>query len=309
MPRSAEDVLTSGSDQEKLELITNLVKEGIRLYQHSGRVVCCGSATLAEKLRAKITAFVLNAKRPVKVEALKKKIVAAIKAESPKVKKILSPDIDPDFGPFGLTSHRKRYPGRRRISAYGLSPDARYDIPDAFEQAATPATKLPAWGKSGTSYEQSNSQFTLAKDVRVGEHVLSRVVGDKPQDPDMGGPEARFHPNRVLDHATLDSLDGGFLWNAREHGLRLIVRRDLNLGITSQRLVTAALEMSQERISDELIQPPGRKSRAKVPAFPNWTEVAARLKFHPRTAQIAVQKLKQYPPNKLFELVPAEDSL
>jgi hypothetical protein len=271
--------------------------------------VCCGSATLAEKLRTKITAFVLNAKRPIKAEALRKKIASAIHAESPKVKKVLSPDIDPDFGPFGLTSHRKRYPGRRRISAYGLSPDARYDIPDAFEQAATPATKLPAWGKSGTPYEQSNSQFTLTKDVRVGEHVLNRVVGDKPQDPDAGGPEARFHPKRVLELSTLDSLDGSFLWNAREHGLRLVVRRDLNLGITSKQLVAAALEMSQERISDELLKPSNRKSRAKVPAFPKWTEVAERLKLHPRTAQIAVQKLKQYPPNKLFELIPVEDSL
>jgi hypothetical protein len=309
MPRSPEDVLASGSDQQKLELVTNLVKEGIRLYQHSGRVVCCGSATLAEKLRTKITALILNAKRPVKVEALKKKIALAIKREAPRVKKQLEPGADPDFGPFALTSHCKRYPGQRRTSAYGLAPDARYDAPDAFELAGLPATKLPGWGKSGTPYEQSNSQFTLTRDVRVGEHVLNRIVGDKAADESYGGPEVQFHPKRVLDSATLDSLDEGFLWNAREHGLRLIVRRDLNLGITSQRLVTVALEMSQERISDELLNQPDRKSRAKVPAFPKWTEVATRLRLHPRTAQIAVQKLKQYPPNKLFELIPVEDSL
>jgi hypothetical protein len=309
MPRNPEDVLTTGSDQQKLDLVTSLVKEGIRLYQHSGRVVCCGSATLTEKLRTKITALVLNAKRPIKLEALKKKIALSIKREAPRVKKQLEPDADPDFGPFALTSHRKRYPGQRRTSAYGLSPDARYDAPDAFELAALPATKLPAWGKSGTPYEQSNSQFTLPPDVRVGEHVLNRVVGDKAVDENVGGPERHYHPQRVLDSATLDSLDESFLWNAREHGLRLIVRRDLNLGITSKQLVAAALEMSQELISAEVVSPPKRKSEAKVPAFPKWTEVAAKLKLHPRTAQIAVQKLKQYPPNKLFELVPAEDSL
>jgi hypothetical protein len=321
------EVLKSGSDQQKLALVTRLVAEGIRDYQHSGSVVCCGSATLAERLRTKIATALLNGKRPSRtIEGLVKKIASAIEAEAPKVKKVLPVNEDPDYGPFALTSFAKRYPGQKRKSLYGLCPDARYNNPhDAFEQAAIPATSLPGWqtktpgspagfqSKRGTPYAQSNSQFTLLSNIHVGDHVLSRVVGDQPVDESFGGPTQSVYSRPELKSRlaveTVDSLDERFFWDARENGLVLVLNRNLALGITARKIVETALAMSQERISELIVNKPKRASRAKVPAFPKWSEVAERLKLHPRTAQIAIQALKVLPAHKLFELAPAGDSL
>jgi hypothetical protein len=306
-PPTPTEILASGTDKQKLDLVRRLIAEQISAFQHRGNVVICGSATLADRLHAKIAPAVLNGVPALDV--LIARIVAAIEAEAPKTKKHLAPESDPDLaGPFNMLPCAKRWPGRKRVTQYGLDPQGRYNRPDEYEESATAPTSAAKW----QSRTQGRTVASPGKKARTAYDRLQTPLApaiERSNDPNMGGPETQFHPKRVLDSATLDSLDDSFLWNAREHGLRLIVRRDLNLGITSKQLLAAALEMSQERISAELLDPLARKSRAKVPAFPKWTEVAARLKLHPRTAQIAAQKLKAYPPNKLFELVAVEDSL
>jgi hypothetical protein len=306
-PPTPHEILASGSDKQKLDLLRRLIAEQISVYQHRGNVIICGSATLADRLHAKLALAVLN--EGLSLEVLTARIAAAIEAQAPKTKKRLASENDPDLaGPFNMLPCAKRWPGRKRVTQYGLDPQGRYNRPDEYEEGAAPPTSAAKW----QSRTQGRTVASPGKKARTAYDRLQTPLApaiERSNDPNLGGPETQFHPKRVLDSATLDSLDDSFLWSAREHGLRLIVRRDLNLGITSQQLVAAALEMSQERISDELLTRRGRKSRAKVPAFPKWTEVAARLKLHPRTAQIAAQKLKAYPPNKLFKLVPVEDSL
>jgi hypothetical protein len=306
-PPTPSEILACGSDKQKLDLLRQLIAEQISVYQHRGNVVICGSATLADRLHAKIATAVLN--EALTVEMLTVRIATAIEAEALKTRKRLAPEDDPDLaGPFNMLPCAKRWPGRKRLTQYGLDPQGRYNRPDEYEECASAPTSAARW----QSRTPGRSVASPGKKARTAYDRLQTPLTpaiERSNDPNLGGPEANFHPSRVLDSATLDSLDESFLWSAREYGVRLIVRRDLNLGITSKQLVAAALEMSQERISAELLDPPDRASRAKVPAFPKWTEVAARLKLHPRTAQIAAQKLKQYPPNKLFELVPAEDSL
>jgi hypothetical protein len=281
----------AGADLEILDLVSRLVDEEIQAYQLRGRVVCRGTATLAQKLRTEIAQDALN-NPACSVECIRQRIVAAIVREAPKVKKVLAPEEDPDYGPFALLSAGKRYPGRKRQSKYGLSPDSRYTNPqDAYEQAAIPETRLPTFKVK-----------TAPATIQVEGYALNRVVPDSPIDETFGGPEKPYKPVVLLDRATIESLDSGFLWDAADLGLRLIVKSELS--ITNRRILEAALEMAQERISEEMVSLPKRKSRAKVPAFPAWTEVAARLKLHPKTVQQAVQKLRRYPASRLFALVP-----
>jgi hypothetical protein len=283
--------VVTGLDRQILDLVSRLVNEEIQAYQLRGRVVCRGTATLAQKLRTEIASDVLN-NPACSVECIRGRIAAAIVKEAPKVRKVLAPEDDPDYGPFGMLSASKRYPGRKRESKYGLSPDARYTNPqDAYEQSAIPEARLPTLKVK-----------TAPATVQVGGYTLSRVVPDSPIDESFGGPEKPFKPSVQLDRATIESLDSGFLWDAADLGLRLVVKSDLS--ITNRQILETALEMAQERISEEMVNQPKRKSRAKVPAFPAWTEVAARLKLHPRTVQLAVQKLRLYPASKLFALVP-----
>jgi hypothetical protein len=286
-----QGVTLSGSEQQILDLVSRLVDEEIRAYQLRGRVVCRGTATLAQKLRASIAQDVLN-NPACSVDCIRQRIAAAIVKEGPKVKKVLAPEDDPDYGPFALLTASKRYPGRKREGKYGLSPDSRYTNPqDAYEHAAIPETRLPTFKVK-----------TAPATVQVGGYMLNRIVPDKPNDESVDGPEQPYKPRVELDRATIESLDSSFLWDAADLGLRLIVKSDLS--ITHRRILETALEMAQERMSEELANQPKRKSRAKVPAFPAWTEVAARLKLHPKTVQLAIQKLRQYPASKLFALVP-----
>src|ERR1700761_1187737 len=92
-PPTASEILAAGTDKQKLDLARRIIAEQISVYQHRGNVVICGSATLADRLHAKIAPSLLST--TTTVEALTERFVSAIEAEAPKTKKRLAPENDP----------------------------------------------------------------------------------------------------------------------------------------------------------------------------------------------------------------------
>jgi hypothetical protein len=107
-------------------------------------------------------------------------------------------------------------------------------------------------------------------------------------------------PAQAAKPVTLDNLGADFFDEAREQGRKIVVNSTLGLGITSRRILETAAVMAEEMAQARMLNPPKRKSRAKLPGLPEWSAVAARMGEKPATVRKSVQRLRAYPAFKLF---------
>ncbi len=297
----------TGTDREIYDFVLALVASEVRKHP----VLLCassrGTGAIERSITKRVAEQAINAVLPHSSEVISAKIKTAVAKRVARLEaQPANADID-RYGPYNMLPFLRRQPTRAQggVKCYGSNPEKGLAGLDEYEKQAQCSTKqgqVKAW------YDSSPAN---RPNVEYGCRPLYSDASSfpRPDDVKFKREEVNLPPPQLADvPETLTTLDTEYFLEAIEQGQEILVLPSAGLGLTSRRILETAVLMAGEMARTRYLgEGPKRKSRAKEPGLPKWTDVAARLGMNAKTVQKSVQRLKPLPINKLFCRVSAGD--